>query len=83
VELALSRIEPIHRFVIESRMRGATLRRVAELVGWRHSERARQVESTAFQRLRHPSRNLELREGYKAMMAERDAMFDGGQSDEG
>lgn len=57
INLLLDHLKPIQRFVIEARMRGKTLRYIADMVGWAGTSSARQVEDKAFRMLRHPTRS--------------------------
>ena len=59
IHAALERLTPIEREVIELRFfEGLTLKETAEKIGCYGPERARQVESRALRRLRHPAGGL-------------------------
>lgn len=66
INLALERLRPMERFVLELRMRGVTLERAAQVIGWKTRERVRQVEAMGFRHLRYPSRSAELSARIKA-----------------
>lgn len=57
----LDTLRPIDRFVLEAKMRHATYKWVCQMVGWKGSERARQIEGRAFRLLRKSDRILPLR----------------------